>query len=112
MLFVVFRPTHINALTCRLVILYQGREPPSVSPLLCHMSLEMAASCRLLRRSLMHTFHNHWNLFAIISLLVNLAMLPLTNAQERILVSYGGHNETVGPPVGRGGQGIVQEMLP
>ena len=45
----------------------------------------------------MHTFHNHWNLFAIISLLVNLAMLPLTNAQERILVSYGGHNETVGP---------------
>src|SRR6266480_1796304 len=97
MLFVVFRPTHINALTCRLVILYQGREPPSVSPLLCHMSLEMAASCRLLRRSLMHTFHNHWNLFAIISLLVNLAMLPLTNAQERILVSYVGHNETVGP---------------
>ncbi len=45
----------------------------------------------------MHTFHNHWNLFAIISLLVNLAMLPLTNAQERILVSYGGYNETVGP---------------
>src|SRR5438445_13783090 len=45
----------------------------------------------------MHTFHHHWNLFAIISLLVNLAMLPLTKAQERILVSYGGHNETVGP---------------
>src|SRR5204863_200750 len=32
-----------------------------------------------------------------IPLLVNLATLPLTNAQERILVSYGGHNETVGP---------------
>src|SRR5436190_20332372 len=105
MLFVVFRPIHINALTCRLVILYQGREPPSVSPLLCHMSLEMAASCRLLRRSLMHTFHNHWNLFAIISLLVNLATLPLTNAQERILVSYGGHNESVGTPCVTGWQG-------
>jgi len=31
-----FRRTHINALTCRLVILYQGKEPPSVSPLLGH----------------------------------------------------------------------------
>ena len=33
-----FRRTHINALTCRLVILYQGKEPPSVSPLLRHLT--------------------------------------------------------------------------
>src|SRR2546430_4856577 len=76
------------------------------------MSLEMAASCRLLRRSLMHTFHNHWNLFAIISLLVNLAMLPLPNAQERILVSYGGHNEKGGAPWGAAGKGFFKKYSP
>ncbi len=39
----------------------------------------------------------HWSLVGIISLLVNLAPLTAPQAQERILFSYGGQNETVGP---------------
>lgn len=36
-------------------------------------------------------------LVAVVSLLVNLAARPAPQAQEKILVSYGGFNETVGP---------------
>ncbi len=39
----------------------------------------------------------HWALFIILSLTVNLAIFSTTRAQEKILMSYGGHNETVGP---------------
>jgi len=39
----------------------------------------------------------HLSLIGIIALLVNLAMLSAPRAQERLLISYGGHNETVGP---------------
>ncbi|HEU4340800.1 MAG TPA: ABC transporter substrate-binding protein [Candidatus Binatia bacterium] len=37
------------------------------------------------------------NLFATAFLLWNLATLPMAQAQEKILMSYGGFNETVGP---------------
>ncbi len=40
---------------------------------------------------------NHWSLVGIISLLVNLSTLSLLQAQDRILFSYGGQNETAGP---------------
>jgi NitT/TauT family transport system substrate-binding protein len=39
----------------------------------------------------------HRTLFATLSLLVNLAPPSAPQAQERILISYGGFNETVGP---------------
>jgi NitT/TauT family transport system substrate-binding protein len=39
----------------------------------------------------------HWTLFGILSLLVYLAPTSAPQAQERILISYGGFNETVGP---------------
>ncbi len=39
----------------------------------------------------------HWSLFGIISLLVNLSTLSVPQAQDRILISYGGQNETAGP---------------
>ena len=39
----------------------------------------------------------HRTLFIILSLLVNLAIFSTPQAQEKILMSYGGHNETVGP---------------
>jgi len=39
----------------------------------------------------------HWTLFGILSLLVHLAPTSAPQAQERILISYGGFNETVGP---------------
>ena len=38
-----------------------------------------------------------WSLFSIISLLATLATFSAPRAQERILISYGGFNETVGP---------------
>ena len=38
-----------------------------------------------------------WNLFGITFLLVNLATVSVSQAQERLLISYGGFNETVGP---------------
>src|SRR5713226_355524 len=42
-------------------------------------------------------FSKHWCLFCIVSLLVSLATLSTPQAQERVLISYGGFNETVGP---------------
>ena len=39
----------------------------------------------------------HWSLVGILSLLVNLAPLSVPQAQEKILISYGGFNETVAP---------------
>jgi len=39
----------------------------------------------------------HWSFFGIISLLVNLAAFSVPQAQEKIIFSYGGQNETVGP---------------
>ncbi|HET8562544.1 MAG TPA: ABC transporter substrate-binding protein [Candidatus Binatia bacterium] len=38
-----------------------------------------------------------WNLFGITFLLVNLATVSVSQAQDRLLISYGGFNETVGP---------------
>ena len=39
----------------------------------------------------------HWTLFVILTLMVNLGIFSMPQAQEKILMSYGGHNETVGP---------------
>ena len=39
----------------------------------------------------------HWSLGAFVSLLVHLATPPAAQAQDKLLISYGGHNETVGP---------------
>jgi len=39
----------------------------------------------------------HWSLVGILSLLVNLAPLSVPQAKEKILISYGGFNETVAP---------------
>src|SRR5437867_6139013 len=98
MLFIVFPANPHKRIDMPLSYLVSGQR--TAFRFAVALSHELGNGCFLrclLRRSLMHTFHNHWNLFAIISLPVNLAMLPLPNAQERILVSYGGHNETVGP---------------
>ena len=40
---------------------------------------------------------NHRLLFALMSLLLNIAALSVAHAQDKILMSYGGFNETVGP---------------
>ena len=39
----------------------------------------------------------HWSLYGIVSLLLHLATLSPAQAQDKLLISYGGHNETVGP---------------
>jgi ABC-type nitrate/sulfonate/bicarbonate transport system substrate-binding protein len=40
---------------------------------------------------------NRCGIFVIVSLLANLAAVSLPQAQEKILIAYGGQNETVGP---------------
>jgi NitT/TauT family transport system substrate-binding protein len=45
----------------------------------------------------MDFFSKHWVLLGIISLTVNFAAISLPQAQDRVLISYGGFNETVGP---------------
>ena len=45
----------------------------------------------------MHFTGKHWIICASIFLLVMLAMLSAPQAQDKLLISYGGHNETVGP---------------
>jgi ABC-type nitrate/sulfonate/bicarbonate transport system substrate-binding protein len=40
---------------------------------------------------------HRYGIFVIVSLLANLAAVSLPQAQEKILVAYGGQNETVGP---------------
>jgi len=39
----------------------------------------------------------YWSLCGIVSLIVDLAMFSAAQAQDKLLISYGGHNETVGP---------------
>jgi NitT/TauT family transport system substrate-binding protein len=39
----------------------------------------------------------YWSLCAIVSLIVHLTTLSPAQAQDKLLISYGGHNETVGP---------------
>ena len=39
----------------------------------------------------------HWSLYASVFLLVKLATLTAPQAQDKLLISYGGHNETAGP---------------
>src|SRR3972149_6557465 len=51
----------------------------------------------LFRRRFMNYPRKHWTLFVILSLMVNLGIASTSQAQEKILMSYGGHNETVGP---------------
>ena len=41
--------------------------------------------------------HSHRTLFAVVALFVSLAAPSAPEAQEKILFSYGGFNETVGP---------------
>ena len=45
----------------------------------------------------MSYFKQSWSLGAILSLLLYLATLSPAEAQDKLLISYGGHNETVGP---------------
>ena len=42
-------------------------------------------------------FKGHFITFFIIAFLANLPLLTGLRAQERVLISYGGFNETVGP---------------
>jgi NitT/TauT family transport system substrate-binding protein len=39
----------------------------------------------------------YWSLCGIVSLIVHLTTLSAAQAQDKLLISYGGHNETVGP---------------
>jgi len=44
-----------------------------------------------------HFTGKHWIIYASVFLMVKLAMLSAPHAQDKLLISYGGHNETVGP---------------
>ena len=46
---------------------------------------------------IMSFFGKHWALLAIISLLGNLGVVSPSHAKDKILIAYGGQNETVGP---------------
>ena len=39
----------------------------------------------------------YWSLGGFVSLILYLATLSTAQAQDKLLMSYGGHNETVGP---------------
>ncbi|HSK28722.1 MAG TPA: ABC transporter substrate-binding protein [Candidatus Limnocylindria bacterium] len=45
----------------------------------------------------MYPSRKHWNAYAAVVFVVQLAMLGAPQAQDKLLISYGGHNETVGP---------------
>ncbi len=45
----------------------------------------------------MNPYRKSWTFTALIFLLLNFSLLPTPQAQEKILMSYGGFNETVGP---------------
>lgn len=45
----------------------------------------------------MSSFRRRWILGAVVALLLCRATLSATGAQDKLLISYGGHNETVGP---------------
>jgi NitT/TauT family transport system substrate-binding protein len=45
----------------------------------------------------MNFARKHWVFTAILSLLIELSALTAALAQDKLLISYGGHNETVGP---------------
>ena len=45
----------------------------------------------------MHFTGKHWIIYAGVFLMVKLATLSAPQAQDKLLISYGGHNETVGP---------------
>jgi ABC-type nitrate/sulfonate/bicarbonate transport system substrate-binding protein len=42
-------------------------------------------------------FGKRWGFVGIVSLIVSICAVSAPQAQERILISYGGFNETVGP---------------
>jgi len=39
----------------------------------------------------------YWSLCGIVFLIAHIAMFSAAQAQDKLLISYGGHNETVGP---------------
>ncbi len=45
----------------------------------------------------MHFARTHWMIAAGAFLIMELAMFSTATAQDKLLISYGGHNETVGP---------------
>lgn len=45
----------------------------------------------------MNALKQYWSLGGLISLILYLATLSTAQAQDKLLISYGGHNETVGP---------------
>jgi NitT/TauT family transport system substrate-binding protein len=45
----------------------------------------------------MNALKQYWSLGGFISLIIYLATLSAAQAQDKLLISYGGHNETVGP---------------
>ena len=45
----------------------------------------------------MHSTRKHRILYASVFLSMTLSLLAAAQAQDRLLISYGGHNETVGP---------------
>jgi NitT/TauT family transport system substrate-binding protein len=49
------------------------------------------------RGDLMTIFKQHWQLGSTLTLILYLATLFPAEAQDKLLISYGGHNETVGP---------------
>jgi len=45
----------------------------------------------------LHFLRTHWVITAGVFLMMELAMFSTAPAQDKLLISYGGHNETVGP---------------
>ena len=45
----------------------------------------------------MHFTSKHWIIYTSVFLVMTLGMLSAAKAQDKLLISYGGHNETVGP---------------
>jgi NitT/TauT family transport system substrate-binding protein len=45
----------------------------------------------------MGALKQHWSVGGFVSLILYLTTLPAAQGQDKLLISYGGHNETVGP---------------
>jgi NitT/TauT family transport system substrate-binding protein len=50
-----------------------------------------------LGRSILYFLRTHWMIAAGVFLMIELVLFSTAPAQDKLLISYGGHNETVGP---------------
>src|SRR4029077_2997095 len=74
-----------------------GSEPMSILNSPVQRGSPHSDSLRRRRFRSMRVIRTCWSLVGIIFLLLHLAAPSAAQAQEKLLISYGGHNETVGP---------------